>query len=660
MGSLLQKIMDGSYMPHGHCLLWQKDLLFMHVGSDIVIALSYFSIPTVLIILAKRRQDLNFNHLFWLFSLFIVACGTSHLVDVVNVWHGYYYSEGLVKVFTALVSATTAVMMWVILPKIMQIPSMAEMNNATQALRNEVLLREKAELSLRKMNQQQEKIIAERTAELKSVNDDLSRKVAQLEEKQSQLQAIMDFTPSLIFIKDTEGRMVTANRAFLDTYGFSIEHIIGKTNDQLFPIELAENFNKSDREALGQKATISALATLQVKGEARQYSAEKFPIFSQSGQVLGIAGIVRDMTDIIKSDNKEALLTSIIETSGDAIIVKSLDSKIISWNPSAERIFGYSATEMTGHSVEIIIPEDRRHEENYIIEQISQGKLVPPFDTQRVDKAGNVLDVSIVISPITDNKGKVVAASTIIRDISRNKSVERQLREKTKQLTDSNQQLNEFIHIASHDMRAPLRGIRNYANFLDEDCKSLMPIECQQHLNGIQDLTERLDKLLSDLLHYSQLDPKNIELQATPLLPLLEEVRERFVGLEGFTITLPQTEAVVYCDKLSLPEVFANLIDNAYKYNKSDDKRLDIEVQQTKDQWEIRFRDNGIGIDPKYREDIFQCFFRLNGKQEYGGGSGAGLAISRKIVQQHHGDIYLAQSEDEGSCFVIRLPTEKQ
>ncbi|WP_438862801.1 GGDEF domain-containing protein [Neptunicella sp.] len=157
---MLSDLFDGSFMPHGHCLLWRWDLLFLHVGGDLLTAIAYALIPIALIHLVRKRDDLKFDRLFLMFAGFIGFCGITHVFGLINIWHGYYYLEGIVKLFTGLISMTTAIVLWKLTPKILQLPSAAMLSQ-----RNAELVA--AQQELREINATLETKIEERTQELR-------------------------------------------------------------------------------------------------------------------------------------------------------------------------------------------------------------------------------------------------------------------------------------------------------------------------------------------------------------------------------------------------------------------------------------------------------------------------------------------------------------
>ena len=175
MPELLRKLLSDDFMPHGHCYYWQPDLVWLHVLSDGVVVASYYSIPIVLLVFARKRKDLAFRWVFVMFGLFILACGTTHLMSIVTLWEPVYWVEGLVKASTAAVSFTTAIVLWPLMPKALQLPSPGALEAANAALRREVEERRRVEEEVRALNADLERRVKERTEELEQSNHDLER-----------------------------------------------------------------------------------------------------------------------------------------------------------------------------------------------------------------------------------------------------------------------------------------------------------------------------------------------------------------------------------------------------------------------------------------------------------------------------------------------------
>ncbi|MBE9013135.1 hybrid sensor histidine kinase/response regulator, partial [Pseudanabaenaceae cyanobacterium LEGE 13415] len=164
---------SSSYMPHGHCYLWQTGLVWLHITGDALIALSYYSIPLAIVFFVQKREDLPFNWIFLLFGAFIVSCGTGHLLDIWTLWHPDYWISGAVKAVTAMVSVLTAIELYPLIPKALALPSPTELKLANQALQVQIGERRQAESALKRYQDQLEELVAQRTAELTQTNNRL-------------------------------------------------------------------------------------------------------------------------------------------------------------------------------------------------------------------------------------------------------------------------------------------------------------------------------------------------------------------------------------------------------------------------------------------------------------------------------------------------------
>jgi two-component system, chemotaxis family, sensor kinase Cph1 len=230
------------------------------------------------------------------------------------------------------------------------------------------------------------------------------------------------------------------------------------------------------------------------------------------------------------------------------------------------------------------------------------------------------------------------------------------------ELTRSNEELDAFAYIASHDLKEPLRGIHNYSSFLIEDYGNLLSEDGIGKLQTLMRLTRRMEDLIESLLHYSRLGRSELVLQQTDLNKLVNEVLEVFkIGSPqtGVEISIPRPLPTVYCDRIQISELFSNLISNAVKYNDKSQKLVEIgylDAEKSEGMTPIFYiKDNGIGIREKHLESIFRIFKRLHPANKYGGGTGAGLTIAKKIVERHNGKIWVESDYGEGSTFYFNF-----
>jgi PAS domain S-box-containing protein len=361
-----------------------------------------------------------------------------------------------------------------------------------------------------------------------------------------------------------------------------------------------------------------------------------------------------------------AYLAAIVESSDDAIISKNLNGIITSWNRAAERIFGYTAAEAVGQSIMMIIPPERQAEEKTIIERLKAGQRIDHFETVRMAKDGSLINLSITISPIRGSKGEIIGASKVARDITAQKEAEARIAAYTKELERSNQELDDFAYIASHDLKEPLRGLYNNATFLIEDFADKLGEDGVRRLKRLGELTQRMENLINDLLYFSRLGRVDLAIQETNINDVIREVehlQEAFLEERNVCLKIPKPLPVITCDRPKVTEVFRNLITNAAKYNDKQQRVIEIgflDQVDTPDGPEknvFYVRDNGVGIDPKFHKEIFRIFRRLKqpaGEKE--AGTGAGLTFVKKIIERHHGRVWLESRIGEGTTFYFTLP----
>jgi PAS domain S-box-containing protein len=359
-----------------------------------------------------------------------------------------------------------------------------------------------------------------------------------------------------------------------------------------------------------------------------------------------------DIADQEQAQRAALLLSAIVDSSDDAIISKDLNGIVTSWNNAAERLFGYTAAEIVGQTVTILIPFDRQHEEPEILSRLRRGERVSHFETVRKRKDGSLLDISLTISPVKDRNGKIIGASKIARDITERKRVEEELRR-------ANQDLEQFAFSASHDLQEPLRSVKIYSQLLADRCGHSLDGEALEFLTYLRRGAERMEMLVRDLLTYTQATKSQEQAEAAESGEALADVLSNLAGV------ISETSAKITADPLPalrvhrthLQQLFQNLIGNAIKY-RSPHRPPAVHVtaeQHQNGHWAFAVTDNGIGIDPEYKERIFGLFKRLHTSDEYSG-TGIGLAICQRIMDRYHGRIWVESEPGRGSIFRFTFP----
>ncbi len=360
-----------------------------------------------------------------------------------------------------------------------------------------------------------------------------------------------------------------------------------------------------------------------------------------------------------KSEERLLELASIVESSDDAIIGKTLDGVITSWNKGAETIFGYTAKEIIGESINLIVPSEMHNEEFEIIEKVKAGKHIKQYETKRQRKDGEVIYVSITISPMKNQKGSINGMSMVSRDITKHKRSEELLKQKTLELERSNQDLEQFAYIASHDLQEPLRKIISFGDFLKKEYYNLLDKKGMDYIDRMSNASLRMKQLIESILELSKISRNISTYEEVNLNNLIREIK---VDLE---VTISKTKAVIQTsslpsitgEKIQFKQLFQNLISNSLKYQKENiTPEIFIESKITENKFlEITIKDNGIGFEEKYLNKIFKPFQRLHTRDEYEG-SGMGLTICQKIVLLYGGNITAKSSPDNGTTFIIKFP----
>ncbi|MFH1442301.1 MAG: PAS domain S-box protein, partial [Candidatus Omnitrophota bacterium] len=347
-------------------------------------------------------------------------------------------------------------------------------------------------------------------------------------------------------------------------------------------------------------------------------------------------------------------LAAIVESSEDAIIGKTLEGIIISWNKGAERIYGYTQDEVKGKNISIIIPPDRLNEITEILKKIKQGEKVEHFETLRLRKDKKIIPVSISLSPMYDLRGRITGASAIARDITKEKKTEEQLKELLEIKT-------KFTAIVSHELRTPLSSIREGINLVIEGLSG--PVnEQQKHILDVSKKNvERLNRLVNDLLNFQKLESKKAEfnIKENDLNELMKEVYESMKGLiekKGLDFNLKVDENLprIKFDKDRINEVFVNFINNAIKFTEKG--AIDIIVTAEKNAIHVIARDTGVGIKEEDKNKLFQPFEQVGKRPIIKGGTGLGLAICKDIINGHNGKIWVESEFGQGSTFHFTLP----
>lgn len=541
MSSLIDYLFGAaSYIPHGYCLLWRPDLVAMHGVADALTALAYFSIPAAIHVVIRRRRDLQYTWLAWLFIAFIGLCGLTHVIGLATLWQPVYGLEALVKLATAGVSVATALLIWPLLPKALAFPSPALLREANEHLEGEVLQRKHVEHELRETQRELERRVSDRTLQLHEANEKLE--------------------------------------------------II--------------NINY-----------VRALLRLQ----------------------------------------------AIVNEAVDGLITIDERGQIEDYNPACERIFGYTADEAIGQNVRTLMTTaDSERHDGYLEKYLATGEariigIGREVLGRRKDGSTVPLDLSISEIRLGDRR----LFSGVLRDVTERKRIDAERDDLVERLRRSNQELEQFAYIASHDLRAPLRALSILPKWVRrdlDDAKAVTPA-IDEHLSDMKVQVERMDRLLTDLLDYSRIG--RVPGSVTSINPgeVVENLRKLLLPPPGFAVLVEGELPDVWAVPTEFELVLRNLISNAIKHHDRDHGKITIRGGHDQGSAVFEVSDDGPGIAPEYHQRIFEMFSTLKSRDEVEG-SGMGLALIKKVIDRWGGRIEVLSSvERRGTTFRFTMPS---
>lgn len=377
----------------------------------------------------------------------------------------------------------------------------------------------------------------------------------------------------------------------------------------------------------------------------------------------------RYKTSLQRIQKSEKRISALFEASTEGIIISDVNGNIVMVNEKTEELFGYPREELFGEPIELLVPGryrsgHKRYRQNYYEDPeprpMGQGR-----DLYGLKKNGEEFPVEISLNHFETDEGKFVISYVI--DITQRKTAENQLlkahrdlKQKAAELKRSNDELEQFAYVASHDLQEPLRMVASYTQLLARRYKDQLDEDANDFIDYAVDGAERMQQLLNDLLQFSRVGTSTKPFTNVDLKEVVEKSLqnlEKYIEEHEAKITIETSLPELTVNELQLIQLFQNLIHNAIKFRGDQPPKVWINAEEQDNRWQFSVTDNGVGIDQRHQDRIFMIFQRLHNRNKYEG-SGIGLAICKKIVERHGGIIWVDSTPGEGTTFYFTIAKE--
>jgi PAS domain S-box-containing protein len=532
--------------------------------------------------------------------------------------------------------------------------------------------------ALQKAHDQLERRVQARTVELAQLNQELQAEIVEHErterallEVHGQLWGIMLYSSALITVIDQEGRYLLANRAAAEVVGLPEAQMVGKTLAELLPREAAELFLQRLTQVLETQTSLEVEDRFDVDGQERIYTTILSPLFDQEGQPYAVCGIATDVTErkqaVAALRESEALLGQILHQMPYPVEVSDPHGTATMVNPAFLRLFELASADAVVGRYNVfqdpfVMEELGLREE---IRRVYEGEVVfmpelrMPVERlgkkQPARKEGSAIH-EVTMFPVLGASGDVWRVVTIWQDVTERKHAERKLARYARDLARSNAELERFAHVVSHDLQEPLRTVSSFLDLLERRYVEQLEAEAQELVACASGGAQRMQKMIRALLNLSRVTTRGQDLAPVESEEALDWALAALQRAIDDTQAMVTSTALprVMADERQLAQVFQNLVANAIKFQAGAAPEVHVSARRQGDEWVLAVRDNGIGIAPEQRAQIFEIFQRGHARDDYPG-EGVGLALCQRIVERHGGRIWVESEPGEGSTFYFTL-----
>lgn len=504
-----------------------------------------------------------------------------------------------------------------------------------------------------------EEILEAKSAELYDLNQKLEASHKELitlySKTSSQLQGVFENIVDAYVIIDLWGNVLKMNQAAIDLLGFNSKDEDVNLIKLVVPEEV-HRIEPSFKSLLENGSITDFKVNILTKNNEQKLVHINASTIYEDGKAVAAQGIVRDIT--LENKYQQALVAekqkygNIIANMNLGLVEVNNEDQILMVNQSFEQISGYDEDDLIGKKGGDIFQVDK---ENNIIKQENEKRLrgeSNSYELKIKNKSGEIRYWLISGAPNYDLKGNVTGSIGIHLDITELKSLEFQKEKLLQRLEKSNDELQEYAHIVSHDLKSPLRSIDALVSWLKEDNKDKLDSTSLNNFNLIQTTLEKMEQLISDVLNYSSVASDNTLSEPVDIGRLVEDLLKILYIPEHINVSVLRNLPTLNGDKTKLQQVFQNLISNAVKFNDKEKGLVEIDVAEDEEYYTFSVKDNGMGIEPQFHEKVFKIFHSLKKSKD---STGIGLSLVKKIINLHNGRIWLDSKPGEGTTFYFTL-----
>ena len=641
MLEFLKNIFASDFLPHGHCYFWKPELVWLHVTSDSLIMLAYYSIPLTLLYLVRKRQDLAFHWMFLMFGAFIFACGTTHLMDVWTLWIPMYRLQGVIKLVTAALSVATALMLVPLIPKVLAVPSPAALELANQEL-------------IKQVNERQKAVVALQASE---------------ERFRLAIEGVKDYA---IFTLDPQG--------YVTSWNIGAERIKGYRSAEILGTHFSCFYSREDNDS-GKPQRQLQIAAAEGRAEDEGWRVRKdgsrfwahvvmTALRDANGQLRGFSKVTRDITERRRVQEalaeSEARYRAVSELTSDYAYSFRVEPDVgvaVEWVAGAfARITGFTPEEVAarGGGLSLVHPDDL---------PVAQRRLATLFsgqpdtsDLRIVTKSGEIRWVRESGHAVWDEAHQQLRVFAATQDITARKRAEEVARQHREELAHVLRvsTVGEMAAGLAHEINQPLSAIISYAKGCVRRMQALpqIPKELIDTIEQMAAQAVRADQIVRHLRslvrrHEPRRDVVGLNDVVRGVANLMNAAAtERGVVLQ---LDLDPDLPLAHLDRIQIEQVILNLVRNGLEAMGTaapEDCVLSIRTTMAgPSTFEVAVCDSGVGLTKATAEQLFEPFFTTKPD-----GLGMGLSISRSIIEAHGGRLWATANQSRGVTFRFTIP----